>query len=150
MKLTREIIARPKDGDDIRDEFFRFLEEADEKKWGSLGVLFGFAWGNYAYVDNWIEEELNVDELRLRVQELEGRGDGSISEDDLFVTVGATGIQHTFCHENDIHIEGALENDCLTEEAARFRSLGWGVHDRTKTSEQNDADQLPAGGESES
>ena len=95
-------------------------------------MLFGFAWGSDAYEDDWIEEALTVDELRLRVQKLEDGGCGAIGKDDLFVSVKATGIQYTFCHENDLHIAGAVDAVSLTEEAARLRLLGWGIQDRIK------------------
>jgi hypothetical protein len=128
----REIIVRPKDGDDIRCEFDRFLSTARSRGWNELKILFGFAWGNYAYENDWIEEVVSPDGLETRVRELEEKGDGSIGEDDLFVTVLAIGIQHTFCHENDIHIEGPHDDPYIDEEAGRYQSLGWELHDRTK------------------
>lgn len=132
MSLIREIIVRPKEGDNIRSEFDRFLTTAGSMGWNQLEVLFGFAWGNYTYKDDWIEKVVSPDALKKWVGELEQKGDGAIGEDDLFVTVVATGIQYTFCHENDIHLAGPPDDPYIDAVADRYRSLGWALHDRTK------------------
>ncbi|MEP4076208.1 hypothetical protein [Haloferula sp.] len=132
MAQTREIIVRPKPGEDIRGDFARFLSLASERDWTRLKVLFGFAWGNYAYKADWIEEVMSPTELKERVDALEENGDGAIGDDDLFVSIEGLGIQFTFCHENDIHIEGSPHAPLLVSELDRYRDLGWEIHERTK------------------
>lgn len=132
MLETREIIATPPEGGDIRAEFDRFLALAGERDWNQLTVLFGFAWGNDAYEDNWIEEVMSPAELKARVDALEENEYGSISDDDLFVTIGEHGTQFTFCHENDIHIKGVPDDPILVAELERYRSLGWRVGEKSK------------------
>ena len=136
MTQTREFVIIPKEGDSIRPEFDRFLEAARERGWDQFNVLFGFAWGNYVYEHNWIAKVISLDDLKSKVTALEHKNDGSIGDDDLFVTVEKTGVQHTFCHENDIHLEGRPDDEYLTAEVARYRHLGWEVHERTNSSEQ--------------
>lgn len=132
MAQTREIIVRPKPGEDIRGDFARFLTLAGERDWSRLKVLFGFAWGNYAYEDDWIEEVVSPTQLKKRVDVLEENGDGAIGDDDLFITIEGLGTQFTFCHENDIHIEGVLDDPLLASELDRYRDLGWEIYERTK------------------
>jgi hypothetical protein len=131
-KKIIEIIARPKSGKDIRSEFDRFLELSRKEGWNELKVLFGFAWGNYVYEGDWIEEIISPDELQKRVKDAEMNGDGSISNDDLYIKVLATGRDYTFCHENDIHISGAVGDAHILEEAERFKSLGWEIYENRK------------------
>lgn len=132
MALRREIIVRPKPGENIRSEFERFLSLAHDRDWSHLKVLFGFAWGSAAYQGDWIEEVISPGTLKERVDELERLGEGAISDDDLFVTLENSGTQFTFCHENDIHVEGSSDDPILAAELDRYRSLGWEIHERTK------------------
>lgn len=73
---------------------------------------------------------------RFEIRSAERNNDGSISEDDLYVTVLATGVEHTFCHENDIHLKGELEDEYMRTEVTRYQENGWEVHERvTKNGE---------------
>jgi hypothetical protein len=137
MNESREIVFRPTEGCDIRAEFDRFLATAHEEGWDKLKVLFGFAWGNYAYEGDWIEEVISPGELQARVRGLEDHQDGAIGSDDLFVTVLTTAVRHTFCHENDIHLEGRIDDRYVAAEAARYRSLGWERFERARNSGQD-------------
>jgi hypothetical protein len=136
MTKIREIVARPKPSDNIRPEFDSFVSRAEERGWLQLKVLFGFAWGNRVYKDDWIEEIMTPAELQSRVNELERNGIGSIGDDDLYVTIEGGGTQFTFCHENDIHVEGSLDDPLIQSELDRFQQLGWDICERTKKSEQ--------------
>ena len=130
---TLEIAARPSDADEVRREFISFIDRAKSKGWSELRVLFGFAWGNYIYEKDWIEEIMTPDQLSERVAAAESARDGKIGSDDLYVTPLAIGVQHTFCHEADIHLEGPDNSDYIASEAARFCSLGCDVYERIKT-----------------
>jgi hypothetical protein len=135
MRATVEVIVRPKTREDVRREFSRFLERARSAGWAELKVLFGFAWGNDVYTGDWIEEILTPDQLLQRVEAAEQKGYGRIGGDDLFVTPIVTGVQHTFCHESDIHLEAADNDAYIASEVLRFRDMGWELHQRFKGSE---------------
>jgi len=130
--ITLEISARPSSTEDVREEFSRFLDYAKAQGWTELRVLFGFAWGSYIYEKDWIEEIMTPEELAARVAKAELAKDGKIGSDDLYVTPLALGIEHTFCHEADIHLEGPEDSEYIAAEAKRFESLGWTVYERTK------------------
>lgn len=130
---TLEIAARPGTAEEVRREFQFFLDRAKLQGWKDLKVLFGFAWGNYIYEKDWIEEIMTPERLAERVAAAESAKDGKIGADDLYVTPLAIGVQHTFCHEADIHLEGPEDSEYISSEAARFGSLGWDVYERTKT-----------------
>jgi len=132
QKKIIEIVARPTEGEDIRSEFDRFLDLSRKEGWNELKVLFGFAWGNYVYEHDWIEEVMSPNELQKKVQDAEMNGDGSISDDDLHIKVVATGRDYTFCHENDIHISGAIDDAYILDEAERFKSRGWKIYESKK------------------
>jgi hypothetical protein len=131
--ITLEIAARPETADAVRREFYAFLERAKSQGWLELKVLFGFAWGNYIYEKDWIEEIMNPDQLAERVATAESARDGMIGSDDLYVTPLALGVKHTFCHEADIHLEGPVDSDYIASEAARLEALGWNIYERIKT-----------------
>ena len=61
-------MARPPENDNIRSEFSRFLAVAQERGWADLKVMFGFAWANYVYENDWLEEVISPDELHARVK----------------------------------------------------------------------------------
>ncbi len=130
---TLEIAARPASAEDVRREFQFFMDRAKLQGWKDLKVLFGFAWGNYIYEKDWIEEIMTPEQLSERVAAAEFARDGKIGSDDLYVTPLAIGVQHTFCHEADVHLEGPEGSDYISSEAARYESLGWDVYERTKT-----------------
>ena len=131
-----KIVARPQNADDVRREFQKFLERAKAQNWTELKVLFGFAWGNTIYENDWLEEIMTPDELAARVSKVELSKDGRIGSDDLYVTPIALGIEHTFCHESDIHLEGSEDSEYIQSELKRFESLGWEIYKTTKSSEQ--------------
>jgi len=133
MNPTLEIVARPPDGEDIRNEFNRFISIAREAGCQRLSIMFGFAWGNDVYDDDWLEEDLSPSEVETRVMEAEGAGFGAVADDDLFVTVPETGLKYTFCHENDIHVEGDPDGQFIHEERSRFLAMNWIIHERTNT-----------------
>jgi hypothetical protein len=118
------------DGENIRVAFQQFLVDAAQDPSNQLSVMFGFAWGNDIYASDWLEELLSPSELRARVQSAEEAGLGSISDDDLYVTVAKTGLRYTFCHENDIHVEGDPTSSDINELRSRFLSMGWQVFER--------------------
>ena len=139
MKAQLEIVATPGSGHNIRQEFERLIDHARTSDWRQLKVLFGFAWGNYVYPDEWREEIFSPDELCSRVRNLENQNDGSIGTDDLSITVVSTGLRYTFCHENDIHLEGFAEDPGFCAERIRLQKLGWRIHELKNTSEQGAA-----------
>lgn len=132
-------MARPPQNIDIRSEFSRFLSQATEQGWEEFKVLFGFAWGNYLYEDGWLEEVISLDELDSRVQAAEKSDHGSIGDDDLFITVVATGVEHTFCHENDIHLKGKAHDKYMLTEVTRYQEMGWQVYERRNESGESSA-----------
>ena len=92
--------------------------------------MFGFSWGNYVYDNDWLEEVISPDVLNARVESAEKNNEGSISEDNLFVTVLATAVEHTFCHENDVRLKGELEDEYMMSEVTRYQEIGWEVYER--------------------
>jgi hypothetical protein len=130
---TIQIVALPESVDDLRNEFRAFIDRAKVERWNELNVLFGFAWGNYIYEKDWIEEIMTPVDLADRVARLEAANDGAIGSDDLFVTPLRLGVKYTFCHEADIHLEGPLESDYIAAESMRLKSLGWTICETTKT-----------------
>lgn len=137
MKTIREFVVRPKPGENIRTAFECFLLRATEEGWPKLKVLFGCAWGNHVHGKEWIEKDMSAAELSVSVMELEAQGVGLIGDDDLYVTIESTGTQFTFCHENDIHIQGSPEDLFVQAELGRFRNMGWAIHERTKAPNQS-------------
>lgn len=102
MNATRKIIVIPKTEQSIRSEFERLLAIALERGWDELEVLFGWVWGECVYGNEWNAEVMSPEELRVKVDFLEGNEDGVIAGDDLFVTVLKTGVQFKMSHENFI------------------------------------------------
>ena len=137
MPSAMEILARPPEGDTIQDEFNRFLAIAREYGWDKLKVMFGFAWGNDIYNQDWLEEVMSPSELEHKVREAEDSGFGSICDDDLYVAVTNLEVEFTFCHENDIHISGAKDSSFIQSEKIRFLDLGWDVFERIKDTSRN-------------
>lgn len=138
MKSTLTIIARPKSADLVRKEFDAFLARAEKENWTELNVTFGFAWGNYLYERDWLEELFNANELREKVKEAEENGDGAIGSDDLYVTPVGIGVEYTFCHEADIHLEGSQDSEFLKNEKERYQSMGWDIYETLKPKSEQD------------
>ena len=116
MNQILEIVSRPKSSKEIRIEFERFIERAQKEHWNELKVLFGFAWGNYIYEGDWTEEIMSPNKLARKVREAEENEDGEIGSDDLIVTPVGLGVEHIFCHEADIHLEGSLDSEYIQRE----------------------------------
>lgn len=160
MSRTLEILAKPPKGTNIKLEFSQFLTKARDKKWNKLSVMFGFAWANYIYDTEWIEQTFTPDELEAKVQSIELNDDGKIGDDDLYITIPNIGVHYTFCHENDIHLEGSTNSKYILAEKNRYQSLGWQVYERYNidgnkgeltliNSAQNTTDQPPVSPDSE-
>lgn len=135
MNSTLEIIARPKSQDEFVAEFDRFLVQAKESGEGKIATMFGFAWGNFMYERDWLEEELTPEEIREKVSEAEREGFGCIGNSDLYLTKSSSGLRYTFCHEADIHIEGPLDSEHMKIEKERYLNLEWDVSERIRQTE---------------
>lgn len=135
--ITRRLIVVPVDPAEIRSEFCRFLSQARNSGWTGLRVRFGFAWEETAEGNGNIEETMTPDELAERVDFAEAAGRGKLGEDDLYVTPLATGVEHLFCHDADIHLRGPGDSGYLESEATRYASLGWTVYESVKSEGEN-------------
>jgi hypothetical protein len=131
MKMRR-IIAVPSHAEAVRSEFKRFLDEASLENWVELKVRFGFAWNARPDRGDGAEIIMSPAILAETVAAAESQKEGRIGSDDLFVTPAALGVEHLFCHDADIHLEGPESSEYLESAACRFASLGWAVYDTRK------------------
>lgn len=127
MSKNIEIIVTPDTIEEIRDEFNRFIEFANNKKLLELEVYFGFAWRGFPSENS---EFLTPDELRARVIEEEKLTDRKLGENDIFITPKNFDVEFTFCHETDIHLEGPPDSKFIQDEKVRYKSLGWKIYER--------------------
>ena len=127
--IIRRIIAVPADTDSIRFEFTRFLDRALAEGWVEMKVRFGFAWSAHPGMGDGTEKMMSPVMLAETVSAAESQNQGKIGSDDLYVTPIALGVEHLFCHDADIHLQGPEESAYIESEAARFSALGWKVYD---------------------
>ena len=135
--ITRRIIAVPATAEAVRFEFERFLDRASAESWEDLKVRFCFAWKARLDPGGDLEQIMSPDNLSEKVAAAESRGEGRIGSDNLYVTPLALGVEHLFCHDADIHLEGPEGSEYLESEASRFASLGWTVYHGRKSSEES-------------
>ena len=104
MRMANEQTGQILTGKLDRSTLWTALEEclrigAEAAEFKTVGVLFGWAWGND--YEDWEVLELPWSQVLNRVREAEEKEYGSISQDDLFLSIGDD--KFTFCHESDIH-----------------------------------------------
>jgi hypothetical protein len=123
-------IGKPTNAEEVRKDFEEFVAELETRAPERVGVVFGFAWGNLIYEQDWIELDLTGSELRSRVAEAEAAGLGSISTDDLTITLPALGVKRHYCHEADIHVTAEdVTHPYVEAERQRWLDRGWEVYD---------------------
>jgi hypothetical protein len=84
-------------------------------------VVFGYDWGD------WQDETVELDNLRSRVKEAEAQELGSLSTDDLFITVENV-IQIQYCHHADIHLKYIQKDHPLARDLAVYLTGTIGLH----------------------
>ncbi len=119
-------IGRPPSAKDVRRDFDEFVSQLESTPSETVAVVFGFAWGNEIYEQDWLELDLTGSELRARVAEAEASGLGRIGSDDLYIRFPALGVQRQYCHEADIHVTAAdTRHPYVEAERQRWLDRGW-------------------------
>lgn len=123
--MEREILTHPLERKQLQEELVFMVQYFLVKEVSTCKVLFGFAWGNEYYTGNeWFEEEIQLDKLAEKVQEVEASGIGVLGKDDLFVKV--SGLEFHFCNDSDIHIYFSEQNNSDIEfYYDRWKRLGY-------------------------
>lgn len=78
-----------------------------------VDIMFGFAWGNYIYENNWDNMTINASEIIARAYEYKEYG--NIGDDDLYINIPDSNIEILICHERDIHIRYEQDSELLSK-----------------------------------
>ncbi len=122
--MSRELFSYPPTDAQLRDELAFIVQHLRELGFESCEVLFGFAWGHEYYPgSHWEAETILLDSLLSKVEEVEGRGLGSVGEDDLWLKV--PDFEFLFDHHACIYL--MFEEDAVLVNFffARWESLGF-------------------------
>ncbi len=122
--MKREVVTAILEENQIRDELQYLIDYFSKNGNEFCDVLFGYAWGNDYYPDNeWFYESVKLSGLKSKIFEIEQRNIGSLSNDDLFITVA--GFEFLFCHESDIHISFETTSQAIEHFYERWLTMGF-------------------------
>lgn len=140
--MARQILTCTLDRGRLETELAEVVRYFGEKGVELCRVLFGFAWGNEYYPGSeWNEEEIELAQLRQKVDEVEGRDLGSLGKDDLFVKLA--GLEFQFCHECDVHIHFTEPNNIDVETFfARWQNVGYEPSEWVATQERGPGERV--------
>jgi len=101
--MKKEVVTHTITHTQIRKELKFFVDYFTGNDFKTCQVLFGYAWGlEYYPGKEWEYEELELQKLLSKIQELEKEKLGEIGFDDIFVQIND--LEFRFCHDMDIHL----------------------------------------------
>lgn len=122
--MEREILTYPISTEQMNDELSFMVEYYSNRGIDKCNVLFGSAWGNDYYPGNeWFDEEIELENLIQKVEDVEVSGIGAIGRDDLFIKI--SGLEFRFCNDSDVHIYFSKHNDDIEFYYSRWKQLGY-------------------------
>jgi len=124
--MNREILTYPIERNQIREEFYFFVEYFSKKGFQFCYVLVGSSWGNkYHITTNWDYEKVSFSELLNKVNYLEDKEYGKLGSDDLFIKFDSLPIEFLFCNDSDIHIKFVETTEIVESFYERWKTFGY-------------------------
>ncbi len=134
--MRYELVGIPKNRDEVRDEFMRFIDRINLEKIETVEILFGWAWGNEIYKEpEWNYLVLSSKDVLAKVLQIEKDGLGRLGYDDLFVKVQNYSCEILFCHEGDIHLISSSKNSYIIQECESWIKKEWKVIEKIDAGE---------------
>lgn len=139
--MNREILTYPISQEQINEELSFMVEYFSKKGVDKCEVLFGFAWGNDYYPGSeWPDEEIGLDCLIKKVDEVEASGIGRLGRDDLFIKI--SGLEFRFCNDSDVHIYFQTANDDVEYFYTRWKEMGYQPAEWLKNQEKGPGERV--------
>ncbi|MGE5682116.1 MAG: hypothetical protein ACM34K_14705 [Bacillota bacterium] len=109
----KEIMSKIFALEDVEPILKKIIEVLVNNNIQIVDIMFGFAWGNYIYENNWDNMTIHASEIIARTYEYKEYG--NIGDDDLYINIPDSNIEILICHERDIHIRYEQDSELLSK-----------------------------------
>jgi hypothetical protein len=122
--MKKEIVTHTITQAQVRDELKFLVNYFKGDEFKSCQVLFGYPWGlEYYSGDEWKYEEVELQNLLAKIQELEKANLGEIGLDDIFIKIND--LEFRFCHDLDIHLSFIQVTPDVENFFSHWKDLGF-------------------------
>jgi hypothetical protein len=136
MEHSKQIVTRIISPSELEEEMRRILDLLSAASYKEVKIMFGFAWGNWIYSDQWEYIPIPISEVMKRIQDEVDAGNGRIGDDDLYMLHPLYNCRLQFCHESDIHLWYTEGTPFVKDLFGQWAEMGLDPKLREKNGEQ--------------
>ena len=123
--MTLKIVTKTLEVDDLWDDLRINIDLFKQMSIDEVLILFGFAWGNFIYEKDWIEQSTSTYNIESLILTAEKDEHGQLGFDDLYIKIPNLNIELQYCHETDIHLTYLDTNELIEAVSKRWTLNGW-------------------------